>query len=149
MDEVEFLGYKVSGAGIQPTDDKVRALHEAPEPKCKKELQAFLGVLNFYNRFLCGAAHTVEPLHRLLDNNNSWKWTEREAEAFRQAKQLLPSSTVLAHYGVQKPLIVACDASPYGLGAVLSHVDDNGYKVPIAYGSRTMTAAERNYAQTD
>lgn len=73
MDEVEFLGYKVSRAGIQPTDDKVRALHEAPEPKCKKELQAFLGALNFYNRFLCGAAHTLEPLHRLLDNSSSWK----------------------------------------------------------------------------
>ncbi|KAM7281410.1 uncharacterized protein ISCGN_005791, partial [Ixodes scapularis] len=149
VDEVVFLGYKVSKAGIQPTDDKVKAIHGAPEPKCKKELQAFLGALNFYNRFLRGAAHTLEPLYRLLDNGHKWRWTTQEAEAFLRAKQLLQSSDVLAHYSVHQPLVMACDASPYGLGVVLSHVDSEGREVPVAYGSRTMTAAERNYAQTD
>ncbi|XP_042147460.1 uncharacterized protein K02A2.6-like [Ixodes scapularis] len=149
VDEVVFLGYKVSKAGIQPTDDKVKAIHGAQEPKCKKELQAFLGALNFYNRFLRGAAHTLEPLYRLLDNGHKWRWTTQEAEAFLRAKQLLQSSDVLAHYSVHQPLVMACDASPYGLGVVLSHVDSERREVPVAYGSRTMTAAERNYAQTD
>lgn len=135
MDEVEFLVYTVSGAGIQPTDNKVKALHDAPQPKYKKELRAFLVALNFYNRFLSGAAHALEPLCRLLDENSSWKWTKREAEAFHQAKQQLRSRTVLTQYSVQKPLLLACDASPYRLGAVLSHVEDNGYEVPIAFGS--------------
>ncbi|XP_064475711.1 uncharacterized protein K02A2.6-like [Ornithodoros turicata] len=147
--EVIFLGHKISAGGIQPTDDKVKAIHEAPAPKCKKELQAFLGALNFYNRFLQGAAHTLEPLYRLLDAQSKWKWTGREATAFQQAKQLLQSSDILVHYDVQKPLVMACDASPYGLGVVLSHVEADGRELPVAYGSRTMTAAERNYAQID
>lgn len=131
MDEVEFLGYKVSEVGIQPTDDK--------GDKCKNGSLELLQQVSVWS-----CAHT----RRLLDKNSSWKWTKQEAEAFRQAKQLLQPSSVLAHYSAQKPLILACDASPYGLGAVLSHVDDNGYEVPIAYGSRT-TTAESNYAQTD
>ncbi|XP_064469925.1 uncharacterized protein LOC135384662 [Ornithodoros turicata] len=121
--EVVFLGHKIRAGGIQPTDDKVKAIHDAPAPNSKMELQAFLGALNFYNRFLRGAAHTLEPLYRLLDAQSKWKWTGREATAFQQAKQLLQSSDILVHYDVQKALVMACDASPYGLGVVLSHVE--------------------------
>ncbi|XP_075550349.1 uncharacterized protein LOC142583754 [Dermacentor variabilis] len=134
--------------GVQPTEDKVRAIHDAPEPTCKKELQAFLGALNFY-KFLKGAAHTLEPLYRLLDKGREWRWTRAEADAFRKAKDLLQSSHVLVHYDVNRPLVLACDASPYGLDAVLSHVGEDGSERPVAYASRTMSAAERKYAQTD
>ncbi|XP_070381807.1 uncharacterized protein [Dermacentor albipictus] len=135
-------------ARVQPTEEKVHAIHEAPEPTCKKELQAFLGALNFY-KFLQGAAHALEPLYRRLDKGREWRWTGAEADAFRQAKDLLQSSHVLVHYDVNRPLVLACDASPYGLGAVLSHVGENSSERPVAYASRTMSAAERNYAQTD
>nr|XP_050035646.1 uncharacterized protein K02A2.6-like [Dermacentor andersoni] len=135
--------------GVQPTEDKVRAIHEAPEPTCKKELQAFLGALNFYNKFLKVAAHALEPLYRLLDKGREWRWTGAEADAFRQAKDLLQSSHVLVYYDVNRPLVLACDAFPCGLGAVLSHVGEDGSERPVAYASRIMSAAERNYAQID
>ncbi|KAK8775742.1 hypothetical protein V5799_030912 [Amblyomma americanum] len=129
VEEMCYLVFRVNSAGVQPTEDKVRAIHEAPKPTCKKELQAFLGALNFY-KFLKGAAHVLEPLYRLLDKGREWRWTEAERDAFRQAKGLLQSSHVLVNYDVNKPLVLACDASPYGLGAVLSHKlllnSDNG-----------------------
>nr|XP_050024971.1 uncharacterized protein K02A2.6-like [Dermacentor andersoni] len=110
VEEVRYLGFSVNSAGVQPTEDKVRAIHEAPEPTCKKELQAFLGALNF-DKFLKGAAHALEPLNRLLDKSREWRWTGAEADAFRQAKDLLQSSHVLVHCDVNRPLVLACDAS--------------------------------------
>ena len=101
--QVVFWGFKIDKDGVRPTEDKVKAIHEAPEPKNKQELQSFLGLLNFYHRFLKGAAHTLEPLHRLLDKGASWTWTVREAEAYHKAKELLKSTAILAHYDVNKP----------------------------------------------
>lgn len=149
VSEVVFLGYRIDSQGIYPTEEKVKALKEAPAPKDKQQLQSFLGLLNFYNRFLRGAAHTLEPLHRLLGKDSPWRWGPDEDHAFINAKMLLESSAVLRHYDVHKPLVLACDASPYGLGFVLSHEDQPGLEAPVAYGSRTMTPTERNYSQTD
>uniref|UniRef100_A0A803JUZ6 Gypsy retrotransposon integrase-like protein 1 n=1 Tax=Xenopus tropicalis TaxID=8364 RepID=A0A803JUZ6_XENTR len=146
---VDFLGYKVDAHGIHPTDTKVKAIHEAPIPKNKQELQAFLGLLNFYHSFLKDKATVAEPLHRLLDKNATWKWSALHEQAFSDAKRLLSSDSVLVHYDLNKPLTLTCDASPYGIGAVLSHTVSGGREAPIAFYSRTMSTTERNYAQID
>eukprot|EP00079_Xenopus_tropicalis_P023325 XP_012815654.2 PREDICTED: LOW QUALITY PROTEIN: uncharacterized protein K02A2.6-like [Xenopus tropicalis] len=146
---VDFLGYKVDAHGIHPTDTKVKGFHEAPFPKNKQELQAFLGLLNFYHPFLKDKATVVEPLHRLLDKNTTWKWSALHEQAFSDAKRLLSSDSVLVHYDLNKPLTLTCDASPYGIGAVLSHTVSGGREAPIAFYSRTMSTTERNYAQID
>lgn len=147
--EVTFLGYRIDATGIHPTEEKVEALKNAPQPENKQQLQSFLGLLNFYNRFLRGAAHILEPLHRLLEKNQPWRWRQEETNAFKRAKELVQASNVLVHYDLHKPLTLACDASPYGIGFVLSHEDSSGQEAPIAFGSRTLTTPERNYSQTD
>ena len=73
--------------------------------------------------------------------------TQECDDAFEAAKAQFLSDTVLTHYDVTKPLILACDASPYGVGAVLSHIMENGEERPVAYASQTLTSAEKNYAQ--
>ncbi|XP_031747556.1 uncharacterized protein K02A2.6-like [Xenopus tropicalis] len=146
---VNFLGYRIDASGIRPTESKVKAIHDAPEPKSKQELQAFLGLLNFYHSFLAHKATVAEPLHRLLDKGVPWNWTPKHSEAFCKVKQLLTSDSLLVHYDEDRPLILTTDASPYGVGAVLSHILPNGKEAPVAYYSRTMTSAERNYAQID
>ena len=73
----------------------------------------------------------------------------RPAEAFDSVKTLLTSNRLLVHYDPNKELILACDASPYGVGAVLSHRDVNGEERPIAFASRTLAPAERNYSQLE
>ncbi|XP_060110918.1 uncharacterized protein K02A2.6-like, partial [Heteronotia binoei] len=112
-------------------------------------LQSFLGLLNFYHSFLPHKAAVAEPLHRLLDKQAPWVWGKRQAAAFQAVKDLLVSNAVLHHYDENLPLILACDASPYGVGAVLGHQLPDGREVPVAYYSRTLSPAERNYAQID
>ena len=99
----------------------MRAIRDAPTPTNVTELKSFLGLLNYYHKFLPDLATLLAPLHQLLRKDTKWMWTERQEEAFKKAKSLLHSDSLLVHYDEAKPLIVACDASSYGLGAILSH----------------------------
>lgn len=146
---IEYLGYKVDANGIHPTMDKVKAIHSAPSPKNKDELRSFLGMVNFYNRFLKNKATVAENLHRLLDNDAVFVWNNEHEEAFMAIKQLLQSDMVLTHFDENKQLVLACDASPYGIGVVLSHRESSGDERPIAFASRTLGSNERNYGQFD
>ncbi|XP_037504900.1 uncharacterized protein K02A2.6-like [Rhipicephalus sanguineus] len=146
---LEFLGHRIDQKGVYPAETKVEAIHKAPAPTNKKELQAFLGMINFYNRFLHGRSETAEKLYRLLDKNANWKWDEKHQEAFECLKKSLTSVSLLVHFNESAPLIFSCDASPVGVGAVLAHGDNTRIEQPIAYASRTLTKAERNYAQID
>lgn len=147
--EVKFLGHQIDAQGIHPTEDKVRAITEARAPTNKQELQSFLGLLTFYDRFLEHRATVANDLYQLLQKEVPWTWSPRHQESFVALKQLLRKSTVLRHYDERRPLLLACDASPYGVGAVLSQVDDQGREAPIAFASRTLSQAERNYSQLD
>ncbi|KFD51889.1 hypothetical protein M513_07218 [Trichuris suis] len=149
-EEMEFLGFRVTKAGVRPTEDKLRAIREASPPKDVKQLQAFLGLLNFYSAFMPKKATVLEPLHRLLDATkpSTWHWEAKEQASFEAAKRLLTTDALLAHFDGTKPLTLACDASDYGLGAVLSQIESGQEKV-IAYASRTMSKTERNYGQID
>ena len=146
---VNYLGHKIDKDGIHPTEDKVRAVQQAPAPKNVSELKAFLGLLNYYGKFMPNLATTLSPLYRLLRTSTQWRWGDSEEEAFKASKKLLLSSQVLAHYNPEHELVLACDASPYGLGAVLSHRYPNGEERPIGYASRTLSAAERKYSQIE
>lgn len=149
VSSVEFLGYQIDEYGIHPTAGKVRAIQCAPEPKNREELQAFLGFLNFYHMFLENKATIAEPLHRLLDKSAVWKWTEVHSQAFAQVKGLLSSSSLLVHFDPSLPIILTSDASPYGIGVVLSHKLKNGKEAPVAFHSQTMNETERRYSQID
>uniref|UniRef100_A0A1A7YSF0 Gypsy retrotransposon integrase-like protein 1 n=2 Tax=Iconisemion striatum TaxID=60296 RepID=A0A1A7YSF0_9TELE len=148
-DEVEYLGYRVDAQGLHPMDKKVKAIHEAPAPKNVTELKSFLGLLNYYNKFLPNLATTLAPLHELLKQDGKWKWHKEQEEAFAAAKGLLHSSDVLVHYSADRELILSSDASPYGVGAVLSHIMEDGTERPIGFASRTLQPAETRYSQLD
>ncbi|XP_058038083.1 uncharacterized protein K02A2.6-like [Ahaetulla prasina] len=146
---VEFLGFLVDSNGIHPAPSKVEAIKNAPTPTNKGELQAFLGLLNFYSVFLPHKATLAEPLHKLLTSKAQWHWNQAAANAFQAVKDILASAAVLVQYDPCLPLSLTCDASPYGLGAVLSHQLPDGSEAPTAFYSRTLSAAERNYSQLD
>ena len=148
QERVEYLGHMIDATGIHPTEDKVHAIHEAPIPHDVTLLRAFVGLLNYYGKFIPQVATHVAPLHKLLEKDNKWAWTEECDTAFKTCKDLLTSEAVLAHYDTLKPIKLACDASSYGLGAVLSHVSEDGEQ-PIAFVSRSLSKAERNYSQIE
>ncbi|XP_064463655.1 uncharacterized protein K02A2.6-like [Ornithodoros turicata] len=149
VQELEFLGHIVNAEGVRPSHSKIQAIADAPPPTNKAQLQSFLGMLAFYCKFIKDRATIAESLHRLLDAEAPWRWEEKHQRAFDELKGRLLSAPVLQHYDEKKPLFLSCDASPYGLGAVLAQPDDHGNEAPIAFASRTLGKAERNYAQLD
>ncbi|XP_049519647.1 uncharacterized protein K02A2.6-like [Dermacentor silvarum] len=144
-----YLGHRIGAQGISATTEKVDALLKAPAPTDRQQLQSFLGVVNFYGKFLPNLATVAQPFFRLLRKNAPWCWDECCQEAFTKIKNLLASPPTLAHYDPCKPLQLSCDASHYGLGAVLSHVLDDVSKKPIAFASRTLTDAEKKYSELE
>ena len=98
--------------GLRPAEKKLAAIRQAPEPSNTTELRAFLGLLNYYGRFLPNPSTMLQPLYSLLQKNTSWEWGEKQAKAFQQAKQKLLESDFLTHYDLKKPVRLACDASP-------------------------------------
>jgi len=149
VSSVEFLGYRVDGEGRHPTDEKVAAISEAPSPKNLAELRSYLGLLNYYGHFIANLSTLLQPLHELLRKGVKWEWTKECEEAFQQSKSELMAGRVLVPYDEKRKLILACDASPYGVSAVISHVMDDGQERPIAFASRTLTKSERNYSQIE
>ncbi|XP_062864462.1 uncharacterized protein K02A2.6-like [Trichomycterus rosablanca] len=147
--EVQYLGHIVDARGLQPMEAKIQALEEAPAPSNVTELKAYLGLLNYYSKFLPNLATLLNPLYQLLRKDIPWSWLKPQEEAFQKSKHLLRSADVLVHYSVDKELILSCDASPYGVGAVLSHKMEDGSERPVGFMSRTLTSAERRYSQLD
>ena len=146
---VEYLGHLVDQEGIHPLPSKVAAIVQAPKPTNVRELRSFLGLVNYYGKFIPNLATIIHPLNKLLQTDRRWKWSEECAEAFRLAKKQLTSSQLLTHYDPSLPIQMAADASAYGVGAVISHTFPDGTEKPIAFASRTLTTSEKNYAQLE
>ena len=144
---VEFLGHVIDAEGIHATPNKLRAIVDAPAPQNVNELRSFLGLLNYYNKFIPQSATILHPLNALLCKNVKWKWSKKCQESFDTAKKALSSSSLLIHYDPALPIRLAADASAYGIGAVIAHVMPDGAECPIAFASRTLTSAEKNYSQ--
>ena len=146
---VEYLRYIIDKEGLHATPVKVEAITKAPEPRNVNELRSFLGLVNNYGKFIRHLSTLIQSLNHLLCRDVSWKWSKDCQKAFDTLKEWLASSEVLVHYYPDLPLKLDCDASAYGVGTVLSHVFPNGVERPIAHASRTLTQAEKGYAQLE
>lgn len=145
-DSVKFLGHIVSESGIKPCPEKVEAILKAPAPKNLTELQALLGILNYYGRFIPNLSTELKDLYKLLGKNVKYEWSEVCEKSFNRVKQLINQNNILELYDPNKPIVVAADASPYGVGAILSHLV-NGVEKPVLFASSTLSEAEKNYSQ--
>lgn len=147
--KVKFLGFEIDSEGVHPTQEKVQEIANKPAPNNKRSLKAFLGLYNFYERFIKEKAVVLEPLYALLRDDSPWHWGTQQQTAFESAKCLLTSDMTLTHYSLEKEVHMICDASEYGVGAVLVHKMEDGTEKPIIMSSRTLQPHERRYAQLD
>lgn len=102
--EVTFLGHNVDATGIHPVPENVQAVKDAPTPTSVTELKAYLGLLNYYNRFLPNLSTLLAPLHKLLKKDVAWSWEEKHTRKLFGDLKRLQSSQVLVHYDAQKEL---------------------------------------------
>lgn len=145
---VQYLGHIIDQEGLHPTKEKINSVQNAPPPTNVTQLKSFLGLIMFYSRFLNNHSTVLAPLNRLLQKDVDYVWTKTEQDAFVCAKNLLVNSKTLVHYDDSLPIYLACDASSYGVGVVLSHIID-GEERPVGFASSTLTPAQKNYSQLD
>nr|XP_029719642.1 uncharacterized protein K02A2.6-like [Aedes albopictus] len=144
-DEIEYCGYRIDKTGIHKVRSKVEALQNMPTPAKKDQIRTFVGLINYYGRFFPNLSTTLY----LLKNAVPFVWTKQCQAAFDSVKQEMQSDRFLVHYNPSLPLVLATDASPYGVGAVLSHVYPDGSERPISYASQTLNATQQAYKQVD
>ena len=110
LGSVSYLGHVISSEGLSTGNLKVKAIVDAPDPKDLSELRSFLGMVNYYGKFLPNLATTLAPLHSLLRQSSVWHWGSKQKKAFQRVKKLLQSNRVLTHFDDQLPLLLECDA---------------------------------------
>ena len=119
-----------------------------PAPTNVKALQRFLGMINYYRKFIPNFAKVAQPLYQLLVTTCTWHWNKEQQTAFDTLKKLMSLEPVLAFPDFTKPFIVSTDASKDAIGCILKQLDDEGQERVIQYGSRTLNAAQRRYNVT-
>ncbi|XP_061706699.1 uncharacterized protein K02A2.6-like isoform X1 [Cydia pomonella] len=154
LEEVQYLGYVISKDGIKVDPTKIEGILKIPRPLNVTDLRSFLGVVNFYARFVPHLSTILSPLYDLLRKGAIWNWNERCEKSFKSIKKLLVSAEVLSHYDPNKQLTLTTDASSRGISGVLTQPGDRSdaggaRERPVAYVSRSLNDAERNYSQID
>ena len=147
--EIEYLGHQVTPKGLRPTDHHVAAVKGFQTPTNLKELRQFLGLASYYRRFIRGFAALAQPLHYLTRKEVPFIWTSACENAFHALKESLTKAPVLAYPEFSRDFILETDASILGLGAVLSQQQEDGDTHPVAYASRSLAPAEKNYSITE
>ena len=150
--EVEFLGYLVTGDGTKPLPARVQAIKNYQEPKTAKDLRRYLGMVNFYRRFVPRAAEIEAPLNDLLQDNIKGKtpvtWTQAARQAFQTVKESLARATLLAHPEQNAKLALFTDASDTSVGAVLQQKTGEGWE-PLGFFSKKLSPTEAKYSAFD
>ena len=147
---ITYLGHGIDAKGLYPLKAIVKAIVEAPVPGYLQELKSYLGLLNYFGKFLPNLSSLFVLLNHLTKKGVVYRWFEAQNQAYQKSKQLLLSDdVVLVHFDPSKELILACDASPYMVGSVLTQIMEGVLEHPIEFSSRTLTPAEPRYSHWD
>lgn len=148
--ELTFLGHRLNKDGINIDEMKLESINSFRAPSNKQELRSFLGLAGFIAQYIVGYSALTEPLWKVLRGPNQFRWEEEQENAFNALKAKIASCTLtLGAFNPQAPVILYTDASPCALSAVLTQPRHNGAPVIISCASRTLTATERKYDQTN
>lgn len=144
MSEICYVGHIFNKEGVSPDQSKIEAIFKMPSPSNVKELQRFLGMINYLGSYIPNLAEENSLLRELLKKHNQWQWLDQHESQFKKLKSMLCQSPVLVHYDMKKPIRLSVDSSQHAVGAVILH-DKN----PIAYASKSLNKSQINYAQIE
>ena len=136
---VEYFAFVVDHDGIHQSSCKVPAICELQLPENPTELKSFLGIINYYRRFIPDMATLAHPLNGFLAENIPWQWSKQYQEGCLKLKRISQSAPLLAHYDPKKPVWLPADALSFGLGAVLSLLSEDEEEKPMAFASCTLS----------
>ncbi|KAL5516969.1 hypothetical protein EMCRGX_G002428 [Ephydatia muelleri] len=146
--EVRFLGHVISENGIATDPEKTAVIATWPVPESKKNIQQFLGLANYYRRFIKDFGITAKSLQRLLEKNIAFEWTQQCQGAFDHLRKCLMTTPILAFSDHSRHFMLDTDASDTGIRAILSQVQDDRGEAVIAYASRSLSRQEQRYCVT-
>ena len=152
QDEVRFLGKVVDSRGVRLDTSTTDAILNMPAPTDKSQLRSFLGHISYVSRHIPDLKSARAPLDSLIKPDVKFIWDNIHEEAFNKCKTLAGNSALLTHFDPVLPLVLTTDASPYGVGACLSHkvtIDNKTRLLPIAYASASLKDCHKNYSQID
>ena len=150
-DRIAYLGHIVSKAGIEIDPKKIQDIKDWPWPETVTDVRQFLGFTNYYRKFIKQYAVVANPLNKLISGENAKKknkkveWVPECEESFLKLKEICSETPRLAYADYERPFKLMTDASKKGLEAVLSQVGEEGKERPVAFASRTLSKAEKNY----
>ena len=143
-DSITYVGHQLTSEGVKPDPEKIRAVNQMKRPENVKELQSFMGFIQYLGKFIQNMSQISAPLRVLLEKATSWHWNSEQEFAFNELKRQVTNAPVLRYYDSKQPLTLSVDSSSKGMGAVL--LQNNR---PLAYASRALTNAQQNYAQIE
>jgi len=143
--EVEFLGVVIGPKGVEIQKEKVEGVLSWPAPRNIKEVQKFLGLANYYRRFIENFARIAALLHMLVRKEQKWKWEREQEEVFKKLKMVFTTEPVLAIPDINREMRVEADTSDYTTGGVLSTKCEDGKWRPVAFISKLLNTTEQNY----
>ena len=144
---VNFLGFVITTAGVEPTPEKVQEILNMPPPTNVSDVRTLMGVVQFLSRFIPNLSATSGAIRQLLKQVNSFEWNEPQQRAFAAIKDALRDPRVLRHFDPRGEVVIATDASGQGLGGVLQQRDPNTNELhPVLYVSRSLTDPETRYS---
>jgi hypothetical protein len=145
MQEGKLLGHIVSAEGVRIDPSRVEAIQALSIPRSKKEVQSFLGKINFLRRFVPNFAEEVKLITTMLRKENEVRWTSESRHSFEKIKKALTEAPVLISPDYSKDFLIFSFASPDTVAAVLLQTNKGGLEQPIAYFSRALRDAEVGY----
>ena len=149
VQHVTFLGQMIDASGIHPDREKIRAILDMPEPVDVSGVRRFLGMVNQLGKFTPHLAEITKPMRDLLCKKNDWTWGHDQQRCFKQLKESITSTPILALFDAKQETTLSADASSHGLGAVLLQRQPDGKLQPVAYASKSMSSTEQRYAQIE
>lgn len=148
--QLEFYGHVFGANGMSPDPKKVESILRMENPSNATEVRSLLGMINYCARFIPNYATLTEPLRALTHKDVSWEWTDTQETALKSLKQALASTPVMEYFDPAKTTELVVDASPVGLGAILTQKSNDSQNTHVvSYASRALSSVEQRYSQTE